>query len=431
VFKNAGSLGAEVSGNRLSNSMGFGRVMGSYRYVPGEHFENTLRLSLGRDGVDEVVGQYVEHLHMDSVQLRDTARVRLSDAFTLVTGADGVLQHWIATVRMPMPSREGTDQSDVDLTQTFEAVVDEYHWLPGAFAGLEVQPTPKLLLLPSLRFDHYSKVKDTTVAPRLSARYTVSDLLTVKGAVGVYHQEPAVAESNQSFGNPLLKTERAIHYAAGFELKPSLGVSVDVTGFYKALDHLVSETSATRIEDGREIPLRLDNHGEGRVMGMELVLRREPIHRLSGWVAYTLSRSQRRDSGVADYRLFQYDQTHILTAVGMWRFGHNWQVSSRFRLISGNPNTPVTGAVLDMDAGIYKPTYGPKYSARNPMFAQWDLRIDKKWVFNSFLLNAYLDVQNVTNRTNVDAPDYNFDYRKTKTTNALPIYPILGLRAEF
>jgi outer membrane receptor for ferrienterochelin and colicin len=255
--------------------------------------------------------------------------------------------------------------------------------------------------------------------------------VTVKGAVGVYHQEPAVEESNAGFGNPLLKTERAIHYAAGVELKSLSALSVDVTGFYKALDHLVSETAATRIEDGREIPLRLDNNGTGRVVGMELVLRREPVHRLSGWVAYTLSRSERRDSGASSDRLFQYDQTHILTAVGMWRFGHNWQLGTRFRLISGNPSTPVTGAVLDMDAGDYKPTYGPKYSARNPMFAQWDLRIDKKWVFDSFLLNAYLDVQNVTNRANVEAPDYNFDYRKTKTTTALPIYPILGLRAEF
>jgi TonB family protein len=430
VFKNAGSLGAGLDGNRQSIAMGFDRVMASYRYVPGEHFENALRLSVGRDGVDEVVAQFVEHLHMDSVQIRDTARLRLSEVFTVVGGVDGILQHWTATVRMPMPSREGEDRSDVDLTQTHEAVVDEYHWLPGGFAGLEIQPTSKLLLLPSLRFDYYSKVKDTTVAPRLSARYAVNDLLTLKGAVGVYHQEPAVEESNADFGNPLLKTERAIHYAAGVEVKPSSGISMDVTGFYKALDHLVSETSATRMENGREIPLRLDNNGEGRVVGMEVVLRREPIHRLSGWVAYTLSRSERRDSGATDYRLFQYDQTHILTAVGMWRFGHNWQLGTRFRLVSGNPSTPVTGAVLDMDAGIYKPTYGAKYASRNPMFAQWDLRIDKKWVFNRFLLDAYLDVQNVTNRANVDAPDYNFDYRKTKTTNAMPIYPILGLRAE-
>jgi hypothetical protein len=96
----------------------------------------------------------------------------------------------------------------------------------------------------------------------------------------------------------------------------------------------------------------------------------------------------------------------------------------------GKPLTPVTGAVLDMDAGSYQPIYGAKYSDRNPMFAQWDLRIDKKWVFDRFMLDLYLDVWNVTNRANVEAPDYNFDYSKRKTENGLSTLPILGLRAE-
>jgi hypothetical protein len=431
VFKNSASLGSEMKGNRLSNSTRFERVVASYRYVPTERVENTFRLSAGRDRFDQVIAQYVEHLYMDSLQLRDTLRLKLSSLFNLTSGVDGILQHWTANVRMPMPPREGREEQNLDLTQNLETKADEYHWLPGAFAGLDIEPTPKLLLLPSLRFDYYSKIKETTVAPRLSVRYAASDRLTVKGAVGLYHQEPTVDESNEGFGNPLLKTERAVHYAAGVEVKPLTGLSVDVTGFYKALDHLVSPTSATRTEDGREIPLRYDNQGVGRVVGMELVLRREPVHRLSGWLAYTLSRSERRDSGNTDYRLFQHDQTHILTAVAMLRFGHNWQLSSRFRLISGNPKTPVLGAVIDLDSGVYKPTWGAKYSARNPMFAQWDLRIDKKWIFNRFILNAYLDVQNVTNRANVEEPDYNFDYRKEKVVASMSIYPILGLRAEF
>jgi outer membrane receptor for ferrienterochelin and colicin len=343
---------------------------------------------------------------------------------------DGILQHWTANVRMPMPPREGRDEQDLDLAHTHEAVVDEYHWLPGAFAAVEVEPTPGLLLIPALRFDYFSKIEDATFAPRLTARYALGNRLAVKGGVGLYHQEPTVDESNEGFGNPLLKAERAIHYAAGVEAKAFAGLSLDVTGFYKDLSSLVSPTSATRSENGREIPLRYDNHGVGRVVGMELTLRREPIHRLSGWVAYTLSRSERRDSGATDYRLFQYDQTHILTAVGMWRFGRNWQLSTRFRLVSGKPLTPVTGAVLDMDAGSYQPSYGAKYSDRNPMFAQWDLRIDKKWVFDRFMLDLYLDVWNVTNRANVEAPDYNFDYSRRKTENGLSILPILGLRAE-
>jgi TonB family protein len=424
------SGGAEMGGNRMALGTRFQRAVASYGFVPGEHFENTLRLSFGRDRLDEVAGKFVEHLYMDSIQLRDTTRLRVAKALTLVGGVDGILQHWTANVRMPMPPREGREQQDLDLAHTFESVIDEVRWLPGAFVAMEVEPAPGLLLIPGLRFDYFSKIKDATFAPRLSARYAASDRVTVKGGVGLYRQEPTVDESNEGFGNPLLKAERAIHYAIGVETKPFAGLSIDATGFYKDLQNMVSETSATSTENGREIPLRYDNNGVGRVVGLELTLRRDPVHRLSGWVAYTLSRSERRDSGAADYRLFQYDQTHILTAVGMWRFGHNWQLSTRFRLVSGNPTTPVTGAVIDLDSGTYQPRYGAKYSARNPMFLQWDWRIDKKWVFDRFLLNAYLDVQNVTNRANVEAPDYNFDYSKTKASYGLPIYPIVGLRAE-
>jgi len=430
VFKNAAVLSADMNGNRLSDSTFFQRAVASYRYVPGEHFENTVRLSLGRDRTDQVAGQFVERLYMDSVQLRDTARVRLAKMLTLVGGVDSILQHWTAHVRMPQPPREGREQQDLDLSRPYNAVADEYHWLPGAFAAVELEPTPGLLLIPSLRFDYFSKIKDATFAPRFTTRYALNDRLAFKGGVGLYYQEPTIDESNEGFGNPLLKAERAIHYAAGLEAKTFAGLSLDVTGFYKDLSNLVSPTSATRNEDGHEIPLRYDNNGVGHVIGMELTLRRDPVHRLSGWVAYTLSRSKRRDSGAADYRLFQYDQTHILTAVGMWRFGRNWQLSSRFRLVSGNPMTPVTGAVIALDSGDYKPSYGAKYSARNPLFAQWDVRIDKKWVFNRFMLDLYLDVWNVTNRENVEAPDYNFDYSKKKTVSGLSLQPILGLRVE-
>lgn len=33
-------------------------------------------------------------------------------------------------------------------------------------------------------------------------------------------------------------------------------------------------------------------------------------------------------------------------------------------------------------------------------------------------------------RANVEEPDYNFDYSERKSAIGLPIYPILGLRAE-
>ena len=42
-----------------------------------------------------------------------------------------------------------------------------------------------------------------------------------------------------------------------------------------------------------------------------------------------------------------------------------------------------------------------------------------------------LDIQNVTNRTNTENRDYNFNYAQSKPQQGLPILPILGIRADY
>ena len=62
---------------------------------------------------------------------------------------------------------------------------------------------------------------------------------------------------------------------------------------------------------------------------------------------------------------------------------------------------------------------------------QLDVRLDKQWVFDRWLLDAYLDVQNATNHVNPEGIAYNYDYTQSKVNQGLPILPLLGLRAEF
>jgi hypothetical protein len=149
-----------------------------------------------------------------------------------------------------------------------------------------------------------------------------------------------------------------------------------------------------------------------------------------GWVAYTLSRAERRDSGAAGFRLFDFDQPHILTAVGSYRLPSNWEVSSRFRLASGSPHTPVIGRVYDAARDDYQPLYGAVNSARNGTFHQLDLRLDKRWVYQRWMLNLYLDLQNVYSRRNPEEVDYSYDFSQSATGHGLPVLGIFGIKAE-
>ena len=128
-------------------------------------------------------------------------------------------------------------------------------------------------------------------------------------------------------------------------------------------------------------------------------------------------------------RLFDYDQTHILTLVGSYKLPRNWEVSGRFRFVSGNPRTPVVGSVYDAGRDVYHPVYGEVNSDRNGSFNQLDLRIDKKWIYDRWMLNFYVDLQNVYDRANPEGLTYNYDYSERISISALPLFPFAGLRA--
>src|SRR6185437_6082506 len=154
--------------------------------------------------------------------------------------------------------------------------IDVPWWFsPGAFAEVELRPSKPLLISAGVRGDYFQRIHQAVLAPRLSARYELSPHWAVKGALGLYHQPPDTEQTDPAFGNPALKAEEAVHTAAGAEWRPLPGTTLDVTGFYKRLSNLVSPTDATRIVNGAAVPVTFDNGGRGRVIGLEVVARRE------------------------------------------------------------------------------------------------------------------------------------------------------------
>jgi outer membrane receptor protein involved in Fe transport len=172
------------------------------------------------------------------------------------------------------------------------------------------------------------------------------------------------------------------------------------------------------------------NGGTGRVVGVEVLAKLRPVGRFSGWVAYTLSKADRRDTPQSDWRIYEYDQTHVLTALGNVDLGRGYSVGSRFRYATGVPYTPCLGGSYAADSGVYGCVSGAPYSARIPAFHQLDARVEKRWAFSEWSLTAYLDVQNVYNHQNPEAVMYSYDKSILKYQTGLPILPIVGLRGE-
>ncbi|MFI5309425.1 MAG: ligand-gated channel protein, partial [Polyangiales bacterium] len=164
--------------------------------------------------------------------------------------------------------------------------------------------------------------------------------------------------------------------------------------------------------------------GTGDAYGAELLVRLRAWHGLSGQLGYTLSRAERRDVD-APTRLFDFDQTHVLSVLAAYAAA-GFIVSSRVRLASGSPRTPVVGAYRDLADDRFEPVFGAHNGIRLPAFFALDLRIERVFVQRAFSWSIALDVSNVTNRRNVEDIAYRFDYRAREDIIGLPTLAVLG-----
>ena len=277
---------------------------------------------------------------------------------------------------------------------------------------------------------HWREQQRVALDPRLWLRYQLTDSTAVKAYTGLYHQPPTPLQIDNDLGNPALGLEGAAQFGAGVEHAFSDVWNASAEVFYNRRYDLVQRVDPFT-QNGVVTNPRYQNAGIGRSWGLELLIRREITAQLYGWISYTLSKSEvLRVPGEA-WRAFSYDQPHILTVVAGYRPTPGWELSSRFRLVSGNPIAPVNGATLDADTGNYVADYGRFGDARSPLFVQLDARAQKTWTWDTWALALYLDVQNLTNHRNEEIHVYDYRFREQGSISGIPILPTLGLKARF
>ncbi len=295
-------------------------------------------------------------------------------------------------------------------------------------------PESSWTLIPALRGEYLSATEEFFVMPRGQIKYRVSEDWTLRSSGGLYTQSPEPGETDPSYGNPDLKSPRAAHLTLGtekdFKGGSSRGFSWSGDLFYKHFYDLVVPSFQTVTDaNGNVAPENYSNDGKGRAFGLSTQLKYD-FKPWSGWLSYTLSRTTRWTSSSSE-SVAGFDQTHNLAVVGSVELPANWQISARFRWVTGNPFTPIVGARLDADNDIYIPIRGDFYSERVDPFWQLDLRVDKKWIFDQWILSAYLDIQNALNHENIESVRYSYDYSQTSNVTGLPVIPVFGLKGEF
>jgi TonB family protein len=369
---------------------------------------------------------------LDAVKLggRSAWTWTVRDGLSVTAGLDLLLTPAKVAVNAPLVPKEGEPQPPISTRSTVEARVRQTSWQPAMYLEATWQPARGVAVTPGVRLDRYSELSRWTVDPRLAARWEVAPRTALKAGAGLFQQPPSPDESSKGTGTPDLQAERAVHVSAGLDQRLGDGLQAEVTGFYKKLDRLVVRDPAYAFDPGAR---QYVNEGTGRIYGLELLVRARAGDRASGWLAYTFQRSFRSDGFGKPERPFDFDQPHILTLVANYTFSPRWSAGTRFRFVSGNPETPVVApySVFDAASGVYVPIYDAPNSSRASSFAQLDVRVDRTWTYRTWKLSAFVDVQNVTNRGNEEGTLYNYDYSRSDKLTGLPILPILGVEGQW
>jgi hypothetical protein len=404
----------------ISAHTGFWRMQARYKNKLSDETELRATTAVGQDFLDFEVGDQYFRLNSWPLTSRVELAQKLTQGLVANVGMDMLWQPYKVDVRFPPLPRPGEPPPGPIASRPPLTTSDtDAIYRPALYTELEMVPWRGGRVVPGIRLDYSKDTRTWDVSPRFVARQDVTQAprTTLKGGVGVFMQPPQPQETNAVFGMPGLVSNRALHYDLGVEREVTRQVELSLEGYYKQLDRLVTA--------------RAGNVGTGVAYGLETLLRYKPDERFFGWLAYTLSRSLRRDTPGEPLRDSRFDQTHILTVLGSYRLGRGWEVGARFRLVSGSLYTPNQYGFYDENAGTYLPLQQyPNFGSRLPTFHQLDVRVDKAWKFKTWTLSAYLDVQNVYNAGNVEGVSYNYDFTRQTYATGLPILPSLGVRGE-
>jgi hypothetical protein len=163
--------------------------------------------------------------------------------------------------------------------------------------------------------------------------------------------------------------------------------------------------------------------GSGNTFGVELFLQKK-LSEIPCYGVLSLSYNQSKFKALDGVsRPSSFDQRWILNLGGGYLFNEKWEISTKFRLATGRPYTP-----YNPDGSQSSTNYN---GARLGVNHSLDVRADRRWMFSSWTLITYVDIQNIYNRKPIDVPRYNNRSKKIEQSNAIGILPSIGISAEF
>ncbi|MEM9143238.1 MAG: TonB-dependent receptor [Bacteroidota bacterium] len=376
----------------------------------------------------------------------------MSDAFALDFGVSGIYYDFDPGQVRPTADSSPVNPLSLDRKRALEG---------GLYVNAEHKLNPKLTLQYGLRYSAFSRLGGQPIT-----QYANDLPVVYNSQLGIYERGEAIGETDyakgdaiKTFGNleprislayllnenssikagfsraaqyihllsntssvtpldvwtpsgPFIEPQLSNQYALGyFRNFLDKAYSLEVETYYKNVDNRIDYIDGSELIGQNTIETEILN-GEMRAYGLEVLLRKNEGD-FTGWIAYTLSKSEQRTPGgqagglgINDgdwYNTF-FDRTHDVSVNGAYQLNDAWSFGANLVFQTGRPVTYPNGQYEY--EGLSIASYAPRNSDRLPAYHRMDLSVNykpKKYRTKRFKGEWVLSVYNLYNRKNAAA----------------------------
>ncbi|WP_282043019.1 TonB-dependent receptor [Winogradskyella flava] len=266
----------------------------------------------------------------------------------------------------------------------------------------------------------------TNIEPRFALAYQLNDNSSVKASYNRMSQYLHLLSNTNSptpldvwtpsgkYVKPQLLDQVALGYFKTFKDNE---FSLEVESFYKTIQNRIDYIDGADLIANNAIEQVILN-GEARAYGLEVLFRKNE-GKFTGWLAYTLSKSEQRtpgrtfvETGINNGEWYNtpFDKTHDVSLTANYELNKKWSFSTNFLFQTGQPATFPNGQYEYN--GIVIPSYEARNSSRLPAYHRLDLAVnynpkpnsEKKfkgqWIFGVYNVYNRRNAANITFRGN-------------------------------
>lgn len=258
--------------------------------------------------------------------------------------------------------------------------------------------------------------------PRITSNYRINDVSSLKAGYSRNTQNLHLM-SNSTGGNPTdqwlgnsynTKPEIADQVSFGYSRNfNNNNYEFNTEVYYKDMQNQIDYKDGADIQTVVDIESEL-LYGKGRAYGLELLLKKK-TGKLTGWVGYTLSKTERKINGINNNGWYnaRQDRTHDLSVVGIYELSKRWILSTTFVYQTGNAVTFPTGKFNLNGVTVYQ--YANRNANRLPAYHRLDFgatyekkkpgrRFQSSWNFGLYNVYGRENAYTITFRDNLDDP---------------------------